>query len=127
MEQYMSIIWIVALGAMMYFMMIRPQRKQAKEKADMLSNLRKGDRVITSGGVYGIVRQIREDRVTLEVASEVYVQFRKEAIGSVIPRGSRSAGTAVLDAAPESGPEDAQDADDDLDYAIEQDEDQDQD
>jgi len=121
MEQYMSIIWIVALGAMMYFMMIRPQRKQAKEKAEMLSSLRKGDRVVTTGGVYGIIRGIREDRVTLEVASEVYVQFRKEAIGTVIPRGTKSAGTPILDSKPDQTDDDI--ADTDLDYEIERDED----
>ena len=122
MDAYMSIIWVVALGAMMYFMMIRPQRKQQREKAEMLNNLRKGDRVITTGGAYGIVRGIREDRVTLEVASEVYVQFRKEAIGNVIPRGSRGAGTPVLGAGPDPEEEGRPADDDDLDYTIEQDE-----
>jgi preprotein translocase subunit YajC len=112
----MSIIWIVGIGALMYFMMIRPQRKQQKAKNEMMSNLKKGDRVVTVGGAYGIVRALKEDRVTLEVASEVYVQFTRNAIGSVLRSNEAKADApepATLAAA----------EDDDADYVIEQDED----
>jgi len=121
----MSIVWIVGIGALMYFMMIRPQQKQAKEKTAMLTALRKGDRVITSGGVYGIIRGIREDRVTLEIASEIYVQFKKDAIANLIAKDQKGSRTPALEAAID-GSGSKTDADDDIDdegYEIEQDDD----
>ena len=115
MDQYISILWIVGIGALMYFMMIRPQRKQQKAKNEMMSSLKKGDRVVTVGGIYGIIRGIKDERVTLEVASEVYVQFTKNAIGSVLRSNEAKA------SAPE--PETVSDSSDDADYVIEQDDD----
>ena len=115
-EQYMTILWIVGIGALMYFMMIRPQRKQQKAKTAMMTNLKKGDRIVTVGGIYGIVRGIREDRITLEVASEVYVQFTKGAVGSVL-RSSEAKSSA---AEPEAIT-DKEDGVEDADYIIEQD------
>ncbi|MCL2166341.1 MAG: preprotein translocase subunit YajC [Clostridiales bacterium] len=84
MNQYLSIAWIAGLGALMYFMMIRPQSKQRKARAQMMTELKRGDRVVTIGGIHGIIRAIRDERVTLEIASEIYVQFSKNAIASVI-------------------------------------------
>ena len=105
MEQYMTIAWIVGIGALMYFMVIRPQRVQQKQKDEMMGNLKKGDRIVTVGGIYGIVRAIKEDRVTLEIASEIYVQFSKMAVASVLRKEDK------VSKAPE--PETLLDADDD--------------
>ena len=116
MEQYMSILWIVGIGALMYFMMIRPQRKQQKAKTEMMGNLKKGDRIVTVGGIYGIVRAIKEDRITLEIASEVYVQFSKNAIGSVLRSNEAKASSPEPDVI-------ANTIDDDGDYVIDQDKD----
>ncbi|MCL2121039.1 MAG: preprotein translocase subunit YajC [Clostridiales bacterium] len=88
MNQYMSIAWIAGLGALMYFMMIRPQRKQQKARTQMMSDLKRGDRVVTIGGIHGIIRAIRDDRVTLEISSEIYVQFSKNAIANVIRKSA---------------------------------------
>jgi preprotein translocase subunit YajC len=120
--QYSSIIWIVVMVAIMYFFMLRPQRKQQKERTAMMDSMKKGDRVVTAGGIHGIVRGIKEDKVTLEIASEVYVQFAKSSIGSILRSENKAS------KAPE--PEVLLDEDDDIaeaDYVVEQDQDDGQD
>lgn len=116
MGQYGSLIWIAVMVAMMYFLILRPQKKQQKERSAMMDSLKKGDRVVTIGGIHGIVRGIREDRVTVEVASEVYVHFSKSAIGSIL----RSEAKASKVPEPEVFSEDESD---EADYVIEQDQD----
>jgi len=63
------IIFLVLIFAMMYFLMIRPQRRRQKEHQEMEKELRKGDRVITAGGIYGQVESLREDTVVLKIES----------------------------------------------------------
>ena len=92
-EQWFSIVWIVGIFVVMYFVMIRPQSKQRKERTTMINSLKKGDRVITVGGMYGIIRAIRDDRITLEVASGIYVQFTKTAIGTLTRKEERESKT----------------------------------
>ncbi len=66
-SQYGMIIFLVAIFALFYFVMIRPQRKRQKEHQDMMQNLQKGDRVITAGGIYGTIDSLREDSVIIKV------------------------------------------------------------
>ena len=116
MEQYMGIIWIVGIGAVMYFMTIRPQRKQQKERNSMMEALKKGDRVVTVGGFYGIIRAITDQRITLEIANEIYVQVTKAAIGTVITKDVKAERVVAPDIL-----DDDEFDDDDMDYEIEQD------
>ncbi len=62
-----NILFFVGLFAIMYFVLIRPQQKQAKDQQNMLSALKKGDEVVTSGGMFGKVLEVRDKQVTLEV------------------------------------------------------------
>lgn len=119
MGQYGSLIWIVVMVAMMYFLILRPQKKQQKERTTMMDSLKKGDRVVTIGGIHGIVRGIKEDRITLEIASEVYVHFAKSAIGSILRSEAKASKAPEPEVLPE---EDMADAD----YVIDQDQDDDQ-
>ena len=89
MEQLIGFLPVGVVIVLMYFMIFRPQQKQRKDKEILLEGLKKGDRVMTIGGIYGIIRAIREDRVTLEVASGIYVQFAKSAISSLIRKEER--------------------------------------
>lgn len=73
---------------LMYFMMIRPQSKRAKEHRMMLEKLSKGDEVITSSGIAGVVREIGDDFVSLEVANDVTLRVQRGAIGHVLPKGT---------------------------------------
>lgn len=78
----------IALIAVMYFLMIRPQMKRAKEHKGMLDKLAKGDEVITSGGIAGTVTEIGDNFVTVEVADNVRVRVQKGAVGNVLPKGT---------------------------------------
>ena len=78
------IVMMVAMIALFYFMLIRPQQKQQKKINDMLNNLKVGDRVKTIGGLYGRIVRIKDEVVILEVgANKVEMPFSRRAIGTV--------------------------------------------
>ncbi|MEP6633898.1 MAG: preprotein translocase subunit YajC [Luteimonas sp.] len=72
----------------MYFLMIRPQTKRAKEHRAMLEKLSVGDEVITNGGIAGTVREIGDSFLSVEIADNVRVRIQKSAIGNVLPKGT---------------------------------------
>ncbi|MDZ4745728.1 MAG: preprotein translocase subunit YajC [bacterium] len=67
-----------------YFMMIRPQQKRAKEHKSMLDAVKRGDKVVTSGGMHGIVSNVEDDGITITIAPNCNVKFDKGAIASVV-------------------------------------------
>jgi preprotein translocase subunit YajC len=72
--------------AIFYFLLIRPQKKKEKERVAMISSLKKGDKVITAGGMYGIVDSFKEgDIVVLKVSGNTKIEFLKSAIQNKIP------------------------------------------
>ena len=79
------------LIAVMYFLMIRPQMKRAKEHRSMLEALSRGDEVLTNGGLAGVVTDIGDNFVTVEIADNVRVRVQKSAVGNVLPKGSLKA------------------------------------
>ena len=82
------LLFPVILIGVMYFLMIRPQMKRAKEHKGMLDKLAKGDEVITSGGIAGTVTDIGDNFITVEVADNVRVRVQKAAVGNVLPKGT---------------------------------------
>ncbi|GAJ25970.1 preprotein translocase subunit YajC [Liquorilactobacillus sucicola DSM 21376 = JCM 15457] len=91
-----TIIMFVALIGLMYFMMIRPQKKQQQKRQEMLGNLKKGDAVITIGRLHGVVDSINnaEHTVTLD-CDGIFLTFEQSAIASVTP--SENNGSAVAE------------------------------
>ena len=83
MDNIMSIVWIVGIGALMYFMMIRPQNKQRKEHETMISALREGDDVQTIGGIFGSITRIKSKTVYLRISDKVEIEILKSAIAGV--------------------------------------------
>ncbi|MFO0984017.1 MAG: preprotein translocase subunit YajC [Planctomycetota bacterium] len=75
----------------MYLIVIRPQKKQQATRQQMLSNLKKNDRVLTTGGIYGVVAAINTDDVTLKIDDQnnVRVRFARSAIASVLDKDSK--------------------------------------
>lgn len=73
---------------MMYFMVLRPQQKKAKEHQSLMDALQKGDEIVTAGGIMGKVVRIEADTVLLSVAKGCDVMFQKSSIASVLPKGS---------------------------------------
>ncbi len=80
-----TVIMFGAIFLIFYFMIIRPQQKRAKEREKLLSNVQKGDKVITSGGLHGTVVHIEEKTVFIQVSDNVKLKYEKSAIGTVIP------------------------------------------
>ena len=85
---YESLILIVLMFGVLYFLMIRPQMKRAKEHKTMIEALQKGDEVVAAGGVLGRVTRINENYVTLEVSSNVEIQIQRAAVQLVLPKGT---------------------------------------
>jgi len=83
-----SIILIVLMFGVLYFLMIRPQMKRAKEHKTMIEALQKGDEVVALGGVLGRISKINENYVTLEIADNVEVQVQRPAVQLVLPKGT---------------------------------------
>ena len=73
----------VALLALMYFMLIRPQQQQAKKRTEMLNTIKVGSDIVTIGGLHGTVTVLEDKTVRLRVASGVELTFNRSAIGSV--------------------------------------------
>jgi preprotein translocase subunit YajC len=79
-----TVIMFGAIFVIFYFMIIRPQQKRAKEREKMLSNIQKGDRVVTSGGLHGVIAGLDEKTVLLQVNENNKMKFERSAIASII-------------------------------------------
>ncbi len=79
------LIMIVGFILLMYFVMIRPQKKRQREQQDMQNNVEPGARVMTIGGLYGTVVDSDEETVTLEASDDVFLVFARQAIARVLP------------------------------------------
>ncbi len=84
----MQFLPIILMFVVLWFLMIRPQQKKAKEHQAMLAALAKGDEVVTGGGIAGRVAKIGENYVSVEVSEGVEVQVQKPAIALVLPKGT---------------------------------------
>jgi preprotein translocase subunit YajC len=83
MSQFQGMIPLVFMFAIFYFLLIRPQQKKAKEHRALLEALKKGDQVVTAGGMHGKVTALDDQVVTLEIAAGVNVRINKGYIASV--------------------------------------------
>jgi len=81
-----TIIMFGAIFLIFYFMIIRPQQKKSKERAKLLSNLEKGDKVVTSGGIHGIISGLDEKTCLLQVSDNLKIKVERSAIGTVISK-----------------------------------------
>jgi preprotein translocase subunit YajC len=81
-------LMIGAIVLIFYFLIIRPQGKRTKETKSMLGALKKGDRIVSAGGVHGQVTAVKENTVTVKVDDTTKIEFSKSSISSVIPEKS---------------------------------------
>ncbi len=84
----MSMLPLVLMFVVLYFVMIRPQMKKQKEHRTMIDALAKGDEVVTSGGMLGKVTKLGEGHMSLEVANNVEIQVQRSAVVQVLPKGT---------------------------------------
>ncbi|MGD1075442.1 MAG: preprotein translocase subunit YajC [Thermodesulfovibrionales bacterium] len=82
---FTSFLPLILIFVIFYFLLIRPQQKRAKEHKQMIENLKQGDKVITSGGIYAVVDKVASNTVTLKISENVKVKFGKGYIASVRP------------------------------------------
>ena len=85
---WVGLMPLVLLFVLLYFLMIRPQMKRAKEHKSMTEALQKGDEVITGGGVLGRITKVGDNYVTLQIAENVEIQVQKAAIQTMLPKGT---------------------------------------
>jgi preprotein translocase subunit YajC len=80
-----QIAFFAAIFAIFYFLLIRPQQKQKRDREVMLSAVKPGDRVVMSSGLHGTVVKLSDHAVTLKVADQVRLEFDRSAIGRIVP------------------------------------------
>ena len=85
---YGTWIWLAILAVAFYFLLIRPQRQRTKKQQDLMSNLQRGDEIITIGGFYGRIKDVRDDVITITIASGVDVKISKSGISKKISKVS---------------------------------------
>jgi preprotein translocase subunit YajC len=78
------LIFLVAMFAIMYFLLIRPQRAKQRAAQDLLSQLAPGDEIVTIGGIYGDVVEVYEDKVVLEIAEDVHIEVARKAVAQIV-------------------------------------------
>jgi len=83
-QQTLSILWIAAVAAIFYFMILRPQQQRTRRHEDMKRSLKVGDKVVTVGGVHGTVKSIGDDTMTLQVSGNTQIVYDKSAIGRIL-------------------------------------------
>jgi preprotein translocase subunit YajC len=79
-----AFIPIILMFAIFYFLLIRPQQKKAKQHKDLLSQLKKGDKVVSSGGLHGVITGLSDEAVTMEIAPKVRVKVSRGSISAVM-------------------------------------------
>jgi preprotein translocase subunit YajC len=80
------LIFLAAMAALFWFLLIRPQRQRRVAHRTMVSELALGDEVITAGGVFGRVRSIADDHILLEIAPGTEIRLAKEAVATILPK-----------------------------------------
>jgi preprotein translocase subunit YajC len=84
-----NLLPIALMFVILYFLMIRPQQKRAKEHTTMVENLKRGDEVVTSGGIHGRIQAMADKILTVEIAPNVRIRLDRDQVTSVL-RGGRS-------------------------------------
>lgn len=79
---------LILMFVLLYFLLIRPQAKRAKEHRSMLTGLQKGDEVVTAGGALGKITRVGDNFVSVEIAPNVEIQVQKPSITTLLPKGT---------------------------------------
>ncbi len=87
-DPIMSFLPLIILFVIFYFLLIRPQQKKAKDHKQMVEGLKKGDEVVTQGGILGKVTAVSDNILTCKIADNVEVQVQMHAVSTVLPKGS---------------------------------------
>jgi preprotein translocase subunit YajC len=86
-EMIKMIMTFAIFGAIFYFVLIRPQQKRAKQQAEMLKAIKRGDRIVTTGGIIGLVSSVKEKSLTIK-SDDAKMEITKSAVADVLERSS---------------------------------------
>ena len=84
---FTAILPLIIIFAIFYFLLIRPQQRKAKQHKQVLESLQRGDRVVSSGGLHGVITGLTEDTVTMEISPKVRVRVSRGSVAGIIKRG----------------------------------------
>ena len=99
----MSFLPLVAIIAIFYFLILRPQNRKQKETQKMLSALKKGDRIVTIGGIHGIIQSVKESTIIVKVDENVKLEFNRAAISSVVSQAKEDKEEKKIEAQEKDG------------------------
>lgn len=91
-EQLTTFLPIIAMFAIFYFMLWRPQKKQQKQRQEMLNSLKAGVKIITAGGIYGTIVSLHDEYLVIRVADKVEIKITRNAVNQVLGKQDRSEG-----------------------------------
>ena len=91
---FASFIPLILMFVIFYFLLIRPQQKKNKEHRDMINNLKKGDRIITSGGIHGIITAVNDSALTVEISDKVRIKLARHSVSGLLQPSAPSQPTA---------------------------------
>jgi preprotein translocase subunit YajC len=100
---YWLIIYVVAFIGIFYFMAIKPQQKQRRAHAALMSSLKKGDRVGTAAGIYGTVKRVEDNIVVVEIAKGVTIKLARRAVTEILSKDSNESRAAALEGSSRRG------------------------
>ena len=83
-----SLLPLVVIFVLFYFLLIRPQQKRSKQHKEMVAALAKGEEVVTNGGLLGKVIEVDDNFITVEISSELNVKVQRQAVSQVMPKGT---------------------------------------
>jgi preprotein translocase subunit YajC len=83
-SMFTALLPMAAVFVIFYLLIIMPQRKKQKKHMDMVNNLKPGDRIITTGGIFGTVMGVQPDRIELKVSANVKIDITKSAVGAIL-------------------------------------------
>jgi preprotein translocase subunit YajC len=87
-NEFLSLLPMVGIFVVFYFLLIRPQQKRAKEQKAMIEAVQKGDEVVTAGGMVGKVVKLDDNYITLLVGGSTEIAFQRNAVTALLPKGS---------------------------------------
>ena len=83
-----SIIFIIAMFGILYFLILRPQMKRQKAQKELMSSLNKGDEIVTVGGMIGTLTKVDDDFVKVQLANNIEIRMQKNAVQATLPKGT---------------------------------------
>ncbi|HPS14962.1 MAG TPA: preprotein translocase subunit YajC [Spirochaetales bacterium] len=89
-----------------YFLIIRPQNKKQKEAQKMINQMKKGDKVVTIGGIHGVIQTVKEQTVVVKVDNDVFLEFSKSAVSAVTPKAEEKSEVEKSETSADSKAED---------------------